>query len=107
MIDVSDGLVADLGHIAVASGVTLNVGTQTLPGARELSAAAAALGTDWHAWALGGGEDHALAATFPEMAGVPDMWTLIGTVGRGGGVLVDGQVWTGPAGWDHFPKLGG
>jgi thiamine-monophosphate kinase len=106
MIDVSDGLVADLGHIADASGVALNVVTQRLPGAAELSAAAAFLGADWREWALAGGEDHALAATFPAVRDVPATWTVIGTAGRGSGVLVNGQTWNGAAGWDHFRKPG-
>jgi thiamine-monophosphate kinase len=104
MIDVSDGLVADLGHIAIASDVELNVDIQRLPGASELSAAAAVINADWHQWALTGGEDHAFAATFPAVSDVPATWTVIGTVGRGSGVLVDGRAWNGRAGWDHFPK---
>jgi thiamine-monophosphate kinase len=107
MIDVSDGLVADLGHIAAASGVSLNIDMPTLPGVGELSAAAAGLGADWHEWALAGGEDHALAATFPAVSDVPATWTVIGTAGRGSGVLVNRRTWNGAAGWDHFPKPGG
>ena len=106
MIDVSDGLVADLGHIAAASGVTLSVSTDRLPGVRELTAAAALIGADWREWALAGGEDHALAATFPSVANVPVTWTVIGMASRGSGVLVNGQTWIGPAGWDHFRKPG-
>jgi thiamine-monophosphate kinase len=104
MIDVSDGLVADLGHIAAASGVALSVGTDRLPGVGELAAAAALIGADWREWALAGGEDHALAATFPSLANVPATWTVIGMASRGSGVLVNGQTWNGPAGWDHFRK---
>jgi thiamine-monophosphate kinase len=106
MIDVSDGLLADLGHIADASGVRLNVVTESLPGTSELSAGAAAIGADWRDWALAGGEDHALAATFPTALDVPATWTVIGTASRGSGVLVDGQRWDRRAGWDHFPKPG-
>jgi thiamine-monophosphate kinase len=106
MIDVSDGLLADLGHIAAASGVSLNVVTQSLPGSGELSPAAASIGADWREWALAGGEDHALAATFPAMQDVPATWTVIGTAGRGSGVLVDGQTWSGIIGWDHFRQRG-
>jgi thiamine-monophosphate kinase len=104
MIDVSDGLVADLGHIAAASGVALNVVTASLPGTSELAAAAAWLGADWREWALAGGEDHALAATFPAPQDVPATWTVIGEAGRGSGILIDGQPWSGAAGWDHFRK---
>jgi thiamine-monophosphate kinase len=106
MIDISDGLVADLGHIAAASGVGLELRTTSLPGAGDLSAAAARLGADWREWALAGGEDHALAATFPTNADVPATWTVIGAAGRGRGVLVDDQVWNGVAGWDHFRRPG-
>jgi thiamine-monophosphate kinase len=106
MIDVSDGLLADLGHIATASGVCLSLATASLPGTSDLSAAAGMLGADWREWALAGGEDHALAATFPAEQDVPATWTVIGTVRPGSGILVDGQSWNGPAGWDHFRKPG-
>ena len=54
------------------------------------------------AWVLTGGEDHALAATFPRGVALPSRWTVIGEVRQGRGVLVDGQAWVGQAGWDHF-----
>jgi thiamine-monophosphate kinase len=51
---------------------------------------------------LAGGEDHALAATFPSGTALPAHWTVIGQVLQGRGVRVDGQVFLGQAGWDHF-----
>jgi thiamine-monophosphate kinase len=63
-----------------------------------------ALGLDPLHWLLTGGEDHALAATFPTDAALPDGWTVIGKVEAGEpGVLVDGRPYAGgPAGWAHF-----
>jgi thiamine-monophosphate kinase len=51
---------------------------------------------------LTGGEDHALAATFPPATVLPAHWTVIGQVRQGRGVRVDGQVFLGRPGWDHF-----
>jgi thiamine-monophosphate kinase len=102
MIDISDGLLQDIGHIAEASGVCVNIETAGLPGTGPLEAAAGLLHADWQDWALTGGEDHALAATFPAGTGLPAGWTVIGAVRVGSGVLVNSQRRAGAGGWDHF-----
>jgi thiamine-monophosphate kinase len=102
MTDVSDGLIADLGHIADASGVGIDLSRAALAADRDaLANAAEATGEDPWAWVLGGGEDHALVATFPGT--VPAGWRRIGTVVAGSTrVLVDGAEPTGSAGWKSF-----
>lgn len=102
MIDVSDGLVADLRHIATASGVGIDLSSEALAVDRDAVAQAAeAVGADPWAWVLGGGEDHALAACFVDT--VPPGWRVIGRVVDGPArVLVDGKEWEGYAGWQSF-----
>jgi thiamine-monophosphate kinase len=102
MIDVSDGLLADLGHIAAASGVLIDIETARLDLAGPLLAAAQALGRSPLDWVLSGGEDHALAATFPPDANLPPHWVVIGHVHEGRGVRVDGANYRGQFGWQHF-----
>ena len=102
MIDVSDGLVADVGHLAAASGVAVDITTSSFELAEPLQAVGAALGVDPMRFVLGGGDDHPLAATFPAGAALPDGWTAIGTVAAGEGVTVDGATYEGPTGHTHF-----
>ncbi len=99
MIDVSDGLIADLRHVAEASGVGIDLSTAALGADRDaLAAAGDAVGADPLAWVLAGGEDHALAACFAGPA--PAGWRVIGRVLDGPArVLVDGAEWSGYAGW--------
>lgn len=102
MIDVSDGLIADLRHIADASGVGIDLSTAALAADRDaLAAAAGAAGVDPWPWVLGGGEDHALVACFTGPA--PAGWRIIGRVLDGPArVLVDDQEWSGHAGWQSY-----
>jgi thiamine-monophosphate kinase len=106
MIDVSDGLLADLGHIAEASGVSINIRTAALEVNPRLVEVASALGKDPMEWLLSGGDDHPLVATFPHGSSLPPGWQPIGTVGlpgeAGSGVTVDGAIRDEPGGWDHF-----
>ncbi|HET6295224.1 MAG TPA: thiamine-phosphate kinase [Kribbella sp.] len=107
MCDVSDGLIADLTHIAQASEVVIDVRSLALTIPEPLQAVAAATGLDALAFVLSGGEDHALVGTF-EPADVPDGWTVIGSVAEGnqnlpaGTVTVDGATYTATTGWGHF-----
>ncbi|MEV6287572.1 thiamine-phosphate kinase [Kribbella sp. NPDC051770] len=107
MCDVSDGLIADLRHIAEASQVVIDVRTQALAVPEPLQAVAAATGLDALTFVLTGGEDHALVGTF-EPADVPDGWTVVGTVAEGnqtvpaGTVTVDGELFGSVAGHAHF-----
>ena len=102
MIDVSDGLLADLGHLVEESNVAIDVRTDLLEIPQRLVDVGTALGADPLHWVLTGGEDHALAATFPEPAAVPEGWHTIGTVTRGSAVTVDGGAYEGGVGWQHF-----
>ncbi|MEV4351549.1 thiamine-phosphate kinase [Actinoplanes sp. NPDC049596] len=102
MIDISDGLLQDLGHIAKASVVGLDVHSAAFEVPAQMRDAAKALGVDPLQWLLAGGDDHALAATFPADAPLPDGWRRIGRVHEGTGVTVDKKPWSGPLGWDHF-----
>lgn len=104
MTDVSDGLIADLLHIATASGVEIDVATDLLAADHAaVAGAASTVGTDAWSFVLGGGEDHALVATFPDE--IPDGWRMIGRVRACDGparVLVNGTGWAGSAGWQSF-----
>ena len=102
MIDVSDGLLQDLGHIATAGVVGVDVHSDAFEVSAQMRDAAAALGVDPYQWILAGGDDHALAATFPPGVPLPEGWREIGVVHEGTGVTVDRKPWSGPLGWDHF-----
>ncbi|OAA24972.1 thiamine-phosphate kinase [Frankia sp. EI5c] len=116
MCDISDGLLADLGHIAAASGVWIDLDSDLVPVPAPIRAAAAAVGTDPLGWILHGGDDHALVACLAPGTEPPADCALIGRVldpadhgsgaggsgAGGGGVLVDGHRPAGPTGWDHF-----
>src|SRR4029077_14911489 len=118
MIDVSDGLLADLGHVAAASGVLINAESAGLAPGDPLAEAAALVlaagpsssrtsSADSPAslalsWALTGGEDHSLVATFPPSVALPPRWRVICAVHAGEGVTVARNPYQGPAGWEHF-----
>jgi thiamine-monophosphate kinase len=102
MIDISDGLLAEAKHLADESGVAIDVRRSAFDLAEPLVAVGAALGADPLQFVLGGGDDHALLATFTSEKDVPEGWIVIGSVSEGAGVTVDGGEYEGPTGWTHF-----
>jgi thiamine-monophosphate kinase len=88
MLDVSDGLARDAGHIATRSGVRLAIELERVP-----LAPGAELDD------VGFGEDYELLATTPDPLGFP----IIGRVEEGEGVelTLGGEPYS-LAGWEHF-----
>lgn len=102
LCDVSDGLVADVGHIATASGLGIDLDAAAFEIPEPIAAVAAAYGADPLSWILTGGHDHALVGLFPPEALLPSGFAVVGRAVAAQGVRVDGVDWSGPAGHEHF-----
>lgn len=112
-IDVSDGLLADLGHVCAASGVGARVDIDALPGAGALAphfdgdlvrALQATGGDDYELCFTAPGDADAAVRAAADAAGIEV--TRIGSAGEGQGVQAidrDGRAWRPPnAGHEHF-----
>jgi thiamine monophosphate kinase len=89
MLDISDGLERDLGHIAVRSGVRCVVELERVPLAEGATIKD-----------LGFGEDYELLAAVPTEA-----FRVIGSCEEGEGVeLLRHGVRVELGGWDHYPQ---
>ncbi|MFM1916512.1 MAG: hypothetical protein RJB01_27 [Actinomycetota bacterium] len=107
MIDVSDGLIADLRHVAEASGVRIELDVSALSPPEELVSVASAFNVDPLEWITSGGDDHAIVATFDAKTKLPRGFTRIGSVeevepGEESGVYVKGRMVTNRGGHEHF-----
>jgi thiamine-monophosphate kinase len=119
MIDVSDGLAGDLGHICDKSGTGVRLYADQLPVSEANRALAATVHNDEWYFALHGGEDYELLFTVPE-AQAQDLCTKV-TAETGTPVSIIGEITPKEAGqhlvlpdgrvvslevqgWDHFKE---
>ncbi len=106
LMDVSDGLLLDADRMARSSGVAIDIDSDALPRDEALVTTASAYNLDPLTWILGGGDDHALLATFPPDARLPEGFVAVGSVmdavGPGARVRVDGREPDQVAGFEHF-----
>jgi len=116
-IDVSDGLLADLGHVCAASGVGATVDIAALPASAALRGACAADDEARRCFQATGGDDYELCFAVPpdraasvlavsREAAVPV--TRVGTIEAGDAVVArdaDGRAWHPAAtGYVHFSR---
>ncbi|KEZ77893.1 thiamine-phosphate kinase [Salinisphaera hydrothermalis] len=113
-IDVSDGLLADVGHMLSLSGVGATIDADALPASPALARYAASVDERRRLQATGG-DDYELCVTLPEdaldsaRAALDCPFTVIGRIESQPGLrLTDAHgdtldpQWLARAGWDHF-----
>jgi thiamine-monophosphate kinase len=105
MLDLSDGLAADAGHLAAASGVSVRIDLGLVPADPAARDEARRSGESAGTFAARGGEDYELLAAMPpEFTGAtPFPLTRIGRIEPGSGArfLLDGAELP-LSGYDHF-----
>jgi len=114
-IDVSDGLLADLGHVCAASGVGAEIEADALPISSQLAASFDAQAC--RDLALSGGDDYELCFTEPsareteiveKLAHAGCGVTRIGRIVAGSGIRVldanANEIEIARAGWEHFAR---
>lgn len=104
-VDISDGLLADLGHILEESGgLGANIRVSQLPRSAALDGWGSA--AQRQQAQLAGGDDYLLLFTVPPVFNLPAQWVEIGRVEARRGIRVldaAGEPLASlPAGWDHF-----
>lgn len=106
LMDISDGMLLDAERMARASDVVIDIQSAALPHDDAVVTTASAYNLDPLTWILGGGDDHALLASFAADATVPEGFVRVGTVqaatGSGPRVTVDGVLPDQVAGFEHF-----
>ena len=117
LMDISDGLAADLPKLCAASGVGAIVAAESLPISNALTAAAQQLDCEALQLALQGGEDYELLLAVPESdadiiraavsSSTGTQVTIIGSITAGPDVLAempDGTRAPLSGGWEHFSR---
>ncbi len=112
MLDVSDGLLLDARRIAQASGCVIRFDPAAIESeARALTVLDGVVGEHAAEFVLTGGEDHALLATFPHAAPLPDGFRRLGDVADAGSGTAAVFIRDRPAddrgGWDPYADWNG